>query len=134
MRTIFKVLLSGMIMGVFVPITFSYYNPLLLMGGIVGGIIFGLIFHVLRSKLPTENLIIKSLILGLFFLFLPTFALVSYFETMFIFPPEIAGLSSLFYVMSSSLFALLVTLPSLVFGFAYWIISTEKVENYIDNL
>lgn len=133
MRTIFKVLLSGIVMGVFFPITVSYYNPLLLMAGVVVGIVFGLIFYALRSKLPTENLIVKSLVLGLFLLFLPTYAIVSFFETMFIFPPEVVNLSSLFYVKSSSLFAILISVPSLVFGIVYRIVSTEKVENYIDN-
>lgn len=133
MRSVFKVLLSAIVMGVFIPITINYFNFLVLGLGIGVGLVFGLIFYFLRSRLPTENPVVKSLILGLFLFFLPTYAAVSFLEIIFIFPPEIAELSSLFYVSSSALFGLVICFPSLMFGLTYWIISTEKVGKYLDN-
>lgn len=134
MRKIFKILICGILLGVSIPITVSFYNTQLLLGGIVFGIIFGLVYFALYSKLPTKNPLVKSLILGLFLLFLPTYATISYLETMYLFPLEVATTSWLFYVKTSAYFATFMLIPSIVFGLAYWIMTDPtKFGNQIRN-
>lgn len=134
MRQIFKILICGILLGVSIPLTVSFYNTQLLLAGIVFGIIFGLVYFTLYSRLPTENPLVKSVLLGLFLLFLPTYTTISYLETIYLFPPEVATTSWLFYFNTSAYFATFMLIPSIVFGLAYWIMSKPaKFGNQIKN-
>lgn len=123
MRRIFKVLVCGVLMGFSIPVTVSFLNVYLLLGGVVVGVVFGLVYFALFSRLPSGNPLVKSVVLGLFLLFLPTYAGVSYIESMFLFPPEVASTTWLFYLKSSVYFASFMLIPSIVFGLGYWILS-----------
>ena len=128
-----KAVISGLIMGISIPLIISCPSLIPPVSGAIAGmaigIIYGVVYFALHSRLPGKNPLLKSMVLGLYMLFLPIFAIISFVESMILIPAGTADVSWFFYLWSSALLSSFWLLPVLVFGLAYW--AMEWIESKI---